>query len=238
MDQKHLIRDSTPVEAQAIRRACMTWVSSMAVHWIFVRSSDPLMTPDVLLGRLETIPWMVDADTFAWNDACDCDSHCPKCSISGTVQMGPGVLRSESLHPLMMPGIVVTRVSPTQYLDFDWVVTRGRNNLKHSAVTQALIVKPIATFDRLPDIENVPCPTGVFTRTGIHAESCMYCGECGLNPKPSTTDFIVEIESLYLPNVLERAYREMASVCRMMERALPQQVLFTSMDPSEMTFGD
>lgn len=195
------------------------------------------MTPDVLLNILETIPWMVDAETFNWNDACDCDSHCPKCSLSGTVQMGPGALRSESMHPLMTPGIVVTRVSPNQYLDFDWVAIRGRNHLKYSAVTQALIVKPIATFDRIPDIEDyAKCPTGVFTRSGIHAESCMYCGECGLDPKPSTTDFTIEIESLFLPNVLERAYREMADVCRRMERALPQQV-FDYVDPSEMTFG-
>jgi DNA-directed RNA polymerase subunit D len=96
-----IIRDAEVPFVNAIRRIAMMEVPKMAIEDVYMVQNDSAMFDEVLAHRLGLTPLVSDLDAvdgLVMPDNCDCGDHCPKCSVSLTLnKSGPGVIYSKDL---------------------------------------------------------------------------------------------------------------------------------------------
>lgn len=66
----------------ALRRICMVEVPTMAIEEVNVIKNDSRIFDEVLAHRLGLVPIKTDLQSIIPHDECDCDDHCPRCSVS------------------------------------------------------------------------------------------------------------------------------------------------------------
>lgn len=96
-----IIRDADVPFVNAIRRIAMMEVPNLAIDDVYIVQNDSAMFDEVLAHRLGLTPLfssLEDVAGFVDADECDCDDHCPKCSVSFTLNKeGPGTVYSKDL---------------------------------------------------------------------------------------------------------------------------------------------
>jgi DNA-directed RNA polymerase subunit D len=96
-----IVRDAEVPFVNAIRRIAMMEVPKMAIEDVYMVQNDSAMFDEVLAHRLGLTPLFSNldyTDGLVMPDECDCGDHCPKCSVSLTLnKSGPGVIHSEDL---------------------------------------------------------------------------------------------------------------------------------------------
>ncbi|MDD1773927.1 MAG: DNA-directed RNA polymerase subunit D [Methanobacterium sp.] len=66
----------------ALRRICTVEVPSMAIDQVDIIMNDSRIFDEVLAHRLGLVPLTTDLESIIMHDDCDCESHCPRCSVS------------------------------------------------------------------------------------------------------------------------------------------------------------
>jgi DNA-directed RNA polymerase subunit D len=82
----------------ALRRICLVEVPTMAVEKVEIYRNDSRIFDEVLAHRLGLVPLKTDLDSMVLHSECDCDDHCPRCSVSLLLkEKGPKVVYSGDL---------------------------------------------------------------------------------------------------------------------------------------------
>ena len=83
----------------AIRRICMMEVPTMAIEELGIFKNDSRVFDEVLAHRLGLVPIKTDLESIIPRDECDCDDHCPKCSVTLLLkEKGPKTVYSGDLN--------------------------------------------------------------------------------------------------------------------------------------------
>ncbi|MDD3753912.1 MAG: DNA-directed RNA polymerase subunit D [Methanobacterium sp.] len=105
-DQLTFIIEGVDVSlVNALRRICMMEVPTMAIERVEILKNDARIFDEALAHRLGMVPLTTDLDSLILPEDCDCDGHCPRCSVSlvlegkgpKTEEKGPKTLYSGDL---------------------------------------------------------------------------------------------------------------------------------------------
>jgi len=74
--------------ANALRRAMIAEVSSMAIDDVFIIENSSTMEDEILAHRLGLVPLKTDLKSYVMRDKCDChsESGCNKCAVTFTLE--------------------------------------------------------------------------------------------------------------------------------------------------------
>jgi len=96
-----IIRNVEVPFVNAIRRIAMMEIPKIAIEDVSVVKNDSAMFDEVLAHRLGLTPLfshLEDIEGLVMSEDCDCEDHCPNCSVSLTLnKTGPGVVYSKDL---------------------------------------------------------------------------------------------------------------------------------------------
>lgn len=82
----------------ALRRICMVEVPTMAIEQVDIYKNDARIFDEVLAHRLGLVPLKTDLESIIPRDECDCEDHCPRCSVSFVLkEKGPKTVYSGDL---------------------------------------------------------------------------------------------------------------------------------------------
>lgn len=82
----------------ALRRISMVEVPTMAIETVEILKNDARIFDEALAHRLGMVPLTTDAESLVLPAECDCDDHCPRCSVSLVLKgKGPKTLYSGDL---------------------------------------------------------------------------------------------------------------------------------------------
>ena len=82
----------------ALRRICMVEVPTIAIEKVDIYKNDSRIFDEVLAHRLGLIPLKTDIESIIPHDECDCEDHCPRCSVSILLnEKGPKTVYSGDL---------------------------------------------------------------------------------------------------------------------------------------------
>ncbi len=87
--------------ANAVRRAIMSYVPSMAVDRVTVYENSSPLFEEMIAQRLGLVPLTTDLDTYDLKDECKCEGKgCARCEASFILEKtGPGTLYSGDMKP-------------------------------------------------------------------------------------------------------------------------------------------
>jgi DNA-directed RNA polymerase subunit D len=87
-----------PSFINAIRRICTVEVPTMAIETVEIYKNDSSLFDEVLAHRLGLIPLKTDLESMILASECDCEDHCPRCSVSLILkEKGPKTVYSKDL---------------------------------------------------------------------------------------------------------------------------------------------
>ncbi len=82
----------------ALRRICMVEVPTMAIEAVNIYKNDSHIFDEVLAHRLGLVPLKTDLESVIPRDECDCEDHCPRCSVTLLLkEKGPKTVYSGDL---------------------------------------------------------------------------------------------------------------------------------------------
>lgn len=82
----------------AIRRICTVEVPTLAIEDVDIYKNDAKIFDEALAHRLGLIPLTTDLDSMVLASECDCEDHCPRCSVSLLLkEKGPKTVYSKDL---------------------------------------------------------------------------------------------------------------------------------------------
>lgn len=82
----------------ALRRISMVEVPTMAIETVEILKNDARIFDEALAHRLGLVPLSTDLESLILPEDCDCDNHCPRCSVSLVLKgKGPKTLYSGDL---------------------------------------------------------------------------------------------------------------------------------------------
>jgi len=206
--------------ANALRRAVMAEVPSMAIDDVIIIENTSVLYDEVIAHRVGLIPLKTDLDTFVPPEECDCKSElgCSKCRASFTleaeaveepVMVYSSELKSDSDVVPVSGNIPIVKLGPSQRLKLELYAKLGRG-LEHAkwqpvaACAYKYLPKVTLNPDNLENPEQViqACPTDVYapdpdSRIAVRDElACTLCMDCveratPIDPKKS---FPIKIE--------------------------------------------
>lgn len=166
-----------PRLANAIRRAMISEVPTMAIDDVVILENNSSMYDEILAHRLGLIPLTTDLDSYVPREVCGCGSElgCPRCTATLTLEAeakdGPitvysGDLKSDSDVRPVSEKIPILKLAPGQRIRLEAYARLGRG--KEHAKWQ-----PTSTCS----YKNLP-------RIKIDGRRCDACGRCvGVCPK-------------------------------------------------------
>jgi len=98
---KFVLRGVNFTTANAVRRAIMTYVPSMAVDRVTVYENSSPLYEEMIAQRLGLVPLATDLDTYDLKDECKCEGKgCARCEASLILEKsGPGTVYSGDMKP-------------------------------------------------------------------------------------------------------------------------------------------
>lgn len=183
----------------ALRRICMVEVPTMAVEKVEIYRNDSRVFDEVLAHRLGLIPIRTDLESVVPREECDCEDHCPRCSVSLLLkEKGPKVVYSGDLtsqDSKIVPvhdTIPILKLREDEEVELEAIAQLGIG-LEHakwqSTSTSAYKYYPLITID--PDKCEVcakcaeECPKGVLKLDEkenkilvMDPEECNMCNTC------------------------------------------------------------
>jgi len=217
---KFVLSGTTPAFANAVRRAVMLEVPTMAVDEVDFIVNDSIMNDEILAHRLALIP-LRTPDGYLLPEECTCeDKRCPKCSVTLTLKKrGPALIVSgdlESSDEEVVPvsdSIPIVRLGEGQRLELVAIARLGRGKDHAKWQPGVISYKYMPTIDVDERLCNAcgecveACPRGLLKLSGEHLvvedlERCNMCKNCveacpkgaievGYDP----TKFIFRVES-------------------------------------------
>ena len=206
--------------ANALRRAMMAEVSTMAIEDVIVLENTSVLYDEVIAHRLGLIPIKTDLDAYVLPEECDCKSElgCSKCRASFTLEAEakdePLMVYSSDLKPEsdvtpVSGNIPIVKLGPTQKLRLEVYARLGRG-IEHakwqpvSACAYKYLPKVTLNSDNLANPEEVIriCPKRVYSsdsenkikvRDEVACTLCMDCVEKAV-PVDSKKPFPVKVE--------------------------------------------
>ncbi len=193
----------------ALRRICMMEVPTMAIERVEILKNDARIFDEALAHRLGMVPLTTDLDSLILPEDCDCDGHCPRCSVSlilegkgpKTEEKGPKTLYSGDLKsedPNLKPvydTIPLVKLKDGQEVVLEAIAQlgRGKDHAKWQPTsTCAYKYYPQITIDNdkceacLQCVEE--CPRSVLeydekkkTIKVVDLENCSLCRTCEKN---------------------------------------------------------
>lgn len=183
----------------AIRRICMVEVPTMAVEDVEIYKNDSRIFDEVLAHRLGLIPLKTDLESIVPREECDCEDHCPRCSVSLLLkEKGPKVVYSGDLtsqDPKIIPvhdTIPILKLREGDEVELEAIAQLG-TGLDHAkwqpTTTSAYKQYPLITID-LEKCESClkcaeQCPREVLKFdekkkqiTVLDSENCNMCKTC------------------------------------------------------------
>jgi DNA-directed RNA polymerase subunit D len=160
-----------PRLANAIRRAMMSEVPTMAIDDVVILENNSSMYDEILAHRLGLIPLTTDLDSYVPREVCGCGSElgCSRCTATLTLEaeavgepitVYSGDLKSESDVRPVSGRIPILKLAPGQRIKLEAYARLGRG--KEHAKWQ-----PTSTCS----YKNVP-------RIRIDGKRCDACGQC------------------------------------------------------------
>lgn len=199
---RFMLKDSNPAFANALRRAMVSEVNTMAIDdAVFIENSS-MMYDEVIAHRLGLVPLRTDLDAYVPRDECDCGSElgCNKCTAAltleadatdHTITVYSGDLRSETDVKPISDRIPITRLAPFQRVRLEAYARlgRGQEHAKWSPVSACsykYLPKVTVRPDNLANPEEVVkwCPRDVYRydpqyKIIVKNElNCTLCGDC------------------------------------------------------------
>jgi DNA-directed RNA polymerase subunit D len=206
--------------ANALRRAMMAEVPTMAIEDVIILENTSVLYDEVIAHRLGLIPLKTDLDAYVLPEECDCKSElgCSKCRASFTLEAEakdePLMVYSSDLKPEsdvtpVSGNIPIVKLGPTQKLRLEVYARLGRG-IEHakwqpvSACAYKYLPKVTLNSENLANPEEVIriCPTDVYSsdpenkikiRDEVACTLCMDCVEKAV-PVDSKKSFPVKVE--------------------------------------------
>ncbi|MHC1630722.1 MAG: DNA-directed RNA polymerase subunit D [Methanotrichaceae archaeon] len=165
---RFILSGVSPAFANAIRRACLCGVPTLAIDEISIYDNTSVLFDEQLALRLGLIPIKAEyIDQFVVLEECDCDgAGCPACQVSMTLTAeGPGTVYSKDIRfadpsvEVAYENIPIVTLGPGEELMLEGIVTlnRGTVHAKWQAGTHC-------GYKNLPDIQI--------------SDACDGCGKC------------------------------------------------------------
>ena len=190
----------------ALRRICMVEIPTMAVENVEIYKNDSRIFDEVLSHRLGLIPLKTDLDSITLREECDCEDHCPRCSVSLVLkETGPKVVYSGDLtsqDSKIVPvhdRIPLLKLRDGEEVELEAIAQLGIG-LEHAkwqpTTTSAYMYYPVITIDsekcevcaKCAD----ECPRGVLQFDEkenkiivLDPEQCTMCKTCSKDCEPS-----------------------------------------------------
>lgn len=199
---RFLLKDVNHSYANALRRAMMAEVPSMAIDDVIIIENTSVLYDEVIAHRLGLIPLKTDLDAFVLPEECDCKSElgCSKCRASFTLEAEsvdePVIVYSSDLKgdSEVVPvsgGIPIVKLGPAQRLKLELYAKLGRG-LEHakwqpvSACAYKYLPKVNLNADNLanPAVVIQVCPADVYVpdpenKIAVRDElACTLCMDC------------------------------------------------------------
>lgn len=141
----------------ALRRICMVEVPTMAIEEVEIYKNDSRIFDEVLAHRLGLVPLKTDLESIIPHDECDCESHCPRCSVSLLLkEKGPKTVYSGDLtsqDPKIVPvhdTIPLLKLRDDQEVELEAIAQLG-TGLEHAKwqpiTSSAYKYYPVITVD-------------------------------------------------------------------------------------------
>ena len=199
---RFMLKDSNAAFANALRRAMVSEVNTMAIDDVVFIDNSSMMYDEVVAHRLGLVPLRTDLDAYVPREECDCGSElgCNKCTAALTVEaeatdhtvtIYSGDLRSETDVKPISDKIPITRLAPFQRLKLEAYARlgRGQEHAKWSPVSACsykYLPKVTVRPDNLANPEEVVrwCPRDVYQydpqyKIIVKNElNCTLCGDC------------------------------------------------------------
>ena len=220
--QSFLIKGSSPMFVNVIRRIMMGEVPTMAIEDIEFRKNSSVLYDEIVAHRLGMIPLKTDLKTYNLMEECKCNGEgCAKCTLKLTLKVtakSDQVITADELKskdPKVVPvyeNMPIVKLLKGQQLEFEATARlgKGKEHMKWSPGHVFYKYKPVVEIIKQP--ENAEefakiCPQNVFEakkgRLSVNKErllDCTLCGAC-LDMEPgvikldeSDADFVFYIE--------------------------------------------
>jgi len=130
---KFVVSDIDFTTANAIRRAIMTYVPSMAMEKITLYDNTSPLYEEMIAQRIGLIPLTTDLETYSLREECKCGGKgCARCQVSMILEkVGPGTVYSgdiKSRDPKVKPvydKILITKMREGQSIKMEMVASLG-----------------------------------------------------------------------------------------------------------------
>ncbi len=218
-----LLEKAKPSEANAIRRAILGEVPTLAVEDVIIYENSSPLFDEILAHRIGLMPIKVDAEDierFNFRDDCSCGGEgCASCTLKLSLEAeGPGTVYShdfKSEDPEIKPveGIPIVKLGKNQkvVLEAEVVLGRGKDHAKWQPAVVGYKYYPVITVkDNCTSCEACveACPRNIlsFEEGKVvvnNIENCTLCKACvevcedrALVVEGDSTKFIFTIEGL------------------------------------------
>jgi len=217
---RFLLTDADHAYANALRRAMIAEVPTMAIEDVIIIENTSVLYDEVIAHRLGLVPLKTDLDAYVLPEECDCKSElgCSKCRASFTLEAEakdePLMVYSSDLKPEgdvtpVSGNIPIVKLGPTQKLRLEVYARLGRG-IEHakwqpvSACAYKYLPKITLNPENLANSEEVMriCPTRVYSSNSdqkltVRDEmACTLCMDCVEKAVPVDTKkpFPVKVE--------------------------------------------
>ncbi|MEM4263619.1 MAG: DNA-directed RNA polymerase subunit D [Candidatus Woesearchaeota archaeon] len=191
-----LLKGTNPAFANAMRRAMLESVPTMAVEDVEFRKNSSILYDEIIAHRLGLVPLKTDLKSYVLPSKCKCEGKgCNRCSLKLTLKAkGPGVVYASEIKSKdpkvkpVYPEMPIAKLAKGQELEIEMtaVLGVGRNHVKWSPGLVWYKAKPIITIDdkKCTNAEDCAkaCPVNVYNykdgKITINKENLMLCHMC------------------------------------------------------------
>jgi len=218
-----LIRDSSPMFVNTLRRIMVAEVPTMAIEDVEFRKNSSILYDEMVAHRLGLIPLKTDLKTYNMISECKCNGEgCAKCTLKLTLKVtakSDQVVTAEEIKSNdpkvvpVFPEMPIVYLLKGQQLEFEAtaVLGRGKSHMKWSPALVYYKYKPMIEILKQPKNAEAlakVCPKAVYDankgKLSINKDNlyeCHLCGACVaaedgvIKLNESDTDFVFYIES-------------------------------------------
>ncbi len=244
-----LIKKSSPQFVNALRRAIIESVPTMAIEDVEIRKNSSVLYDEVIAHRLGLLPLTTDLSSYNLPSKCKCNGEgCASCQAKLTIEAeGPGIITASELKskdPAVKPVFAETPIvkllkGQKIELEATAILGTGKQHSKWNPGHVWYKQKEIVNIGNVKDPHKVAesCPPGVFeVRNGkltVNEDRLMQVDLAGLAEEASgkevtvekTDDFIMFIESfgqLNCKEILEQAAKALDEDMEEFEKLLKE----------------
>lgn len=215
---KFIVRDTSDVFVNTLRRSIVSNVPTMAVDIVTLQKNSSVLYDEMLAHRLGLVVLKTDLKSYNVKEECKCEGEgCARCQVHITLKAkGPCTVYASDIKtndPKVQPVYLKTpivKLLKNQELQLEATASlgRGKTHVKHSPGWVFYQAVPEVKILKAGNVAEAPkvCPTKVFSDKGgvkvkdeLKCILCMACvdacGEENISVKGSKTDFIVTVES-------------------------------------------